>query len=91
MKNIIKSKKGFRFNAAGVEIKAGRTILAGRPYVKASVSDNTVTLAAAGATIYAGAKLVVWTGKTAATLAKSVKAHFTGKPAAQEEEDFMEQ
>lgn len=90
MKKItINKSNGFGFKGAGIEVKAGRTFVTGRPYVKASVSDNTVTLAAAGATIYVGAKLVVLTGKTAATLAKNVKAHFAGKPAA--DEDFMEQ
>ena len=89
MITINNKSNGFGFNGAGIEVKAGRTFVTGRPYIKASVSDNTMNLAVGFVTLAASAKLVAWTGKTAATLANNVKAHFTGKPSA--EEDFMEQ
>lgn len=91
MKNIIKkSSKGFAFKGAGVEVKAGRTFITGRPYASVSVSDNTMNLAVGFVTLAAGAKAVTFVGKKIGDGAKTIKAHFTGngKPAA---EDFMEQ
>lgn len=88
MININNKSNAFGFKGAGIEVKVGRTFITGRPYAKASVSENTLNLAVGFTTLAAGAKAVTWAGKKVCGVANNVKAHFTGKPA---EEDFMEQ
>ncbi len=90
MKNVF--KRNMKFEAKGIELKAGRNLL-GRPYASATVSEGTL---AAGVII--GGSVVIVTGagkicKKAGKLIGGAVHNMTSKkkPAAQEEEDFMEQ
>ena len=95
MKKIFKSNK-MKFEAKGVEIKAGKNLL-GRPYASATVSEGTL---AAGLMVGGGILLgkgAMWTGRKigqAIGAGKKKVASCINKaaaPATEAEEDFMEQ
>ena len=93
--NSKKLGKMGHFNSKAIEVKVGRTLILGRPEFRVTVSEGTMKLAAGGAVIYGAGCATVWTGKQIGKALgagkRKIDSILKKAPAAEAEEDFMEQ